>query len=175
MGLFGKSKVTSEEKQKQKEEKQQRALEKQQQKEEKLEKLRIKTTAIFIDYLGGHPDFEVRKATNVILKFSEDGSAILITNLFNKVLASLPKGDIVNLELDRASKRSAGKAAAGAIIGGVLTGGLGLLAGAAIGGRRKDDSIIVMTVKYGPAEVELYFKDQKDTKKKYGHVAGLLK
>lgn len=36
--------------------------------------------------------------------------------------------------------RSAGKAAAGAIIGGVLTGGLGAIAGAAIGGRKKDDS-----------------------------------
>jgi len=37
-------------------------------------------------------------------------------------------------------KRSAGKAAAGAIVGGVLTGGIGAIAGAAIGGRRKDDS-----------------------------------
>ncbi len=36
--------------------------------------------------------------------------------------------------------RSAGKAAAGAIVGGVLTGGLGAIAGAAIGGRKKDDS-----------------------------------
>lgn len=36
--------------------------------------------------------------------------------------------------------RSAGKAAAGAIIGGVLTGGIGAIAGAAIGGRKKDDS-----------------------------------
>ena len=36
--------------------------------------------------------------------------------------------------------RSAGKAAAGAIVGGVLTGGIGAIAGAAIGGRKKDDS-----------------------------------
>lgn len=39
-----------------------------------------------------------------------------------------------------AHKRSGGKAAAGAIIGGALTGGVGAIAGAAIGGRRKDDS-----------------------------------
>lgn len=38
-------------------------------------------------------------------------------------------------------KRSAGKAAAGAIVGGVLTGGIGAVAGAAVGGRRKDDSV----------------------------------
>lgn len=40
--------------------------------------------------------------------------------------------------------RSAGKAAAGAIVGGVLTGGLGAIAGAAIGGRKKDDSIFFL-------------------------------
>ncbi len=36
--------------------------------------------------------------------------------------------------------RSAGKAAAGAIVGGALTGGLGAIAGAAIGGKKKDAS-----------------------------------
>lgn len=36
--------------------------------------------------------------------------------------------------------RSAGKAAAGAIIGGALTGGVGAVAGAAIGGRKRDAS-----------------------------------
>lgn len=36
--------------------------------------------------------------------------------------------------------RSAGKAAAGALIGGALTGGAGAIVGAAIGGRKKDDS-----------------------------------
>src|SRR5690625_6657978 len=41
---------------------------------------------------------------------------------------------------DEKHTRSAGKAAAGAIVGGVLTGGVGAIAGAAIGGRKKDDS-----------------------------------
>lgn len=40
--------------------------------------------------------------------------------------------------------RSAGKAAAGAIVGGVLTGGIGAIAGAAIGGRKKDDSVFFL-------------------------------
>lgn len=39
--------------------------------------------------------------------------------------------------IDADQFRSAGGAAAGAIIGGVLTGGIGLIAGAAIGGRRQ--------------------------------------
>lgn len=41
---------------------------------------------------------------------------------------------------DEKHTRSAGKAAAGAIIGGVLTGGVGAIAGAAIGGRKRDAS-----------------------------------
>ncbi len=41
------------------------------------------------------------------------------------------------VELDAETFRSGGKAAAGAIIGGVLTGGVGLIAGAAIGGRKR--------------------------------------
>lgn len=36
--------------------------------------------------------------------------------------------------------RSGGKAAVGAIVGGALTGGVGLIAGAAIGGKRRDSS-----------------------------------
>lgn len=43
--------------------------------------------------------------------------------------------------------RSAGKAAAGAIIGGVLTGGIGAIAGAAIGGRKKDNSVFFLDFK----------------------------
>lgn len=46
----------------------------------------------------------------------------------------------LGMNTNLAYKRSGGKAAAGAIVGGVLTGGLGAIAGAAIGGRRKDDS-----------------------------------
>lgn len=40
-------------------------------------------------------------------------------------------------EIDNESYRSAGKAAVGAIVGGVLTGGIGLIAGAALGGRKR--------------------------------------
>lgn len=46
----------------------------------------------------------------------------------------------LGLHKEEKHTRSAGKAAAGAIIGGVLTGGVGAIAGAAIGGRKKDDS-----------------------------------
>lgn len=45
---------------------------------------------------------------------------------------------------EQSHTRSAGKAAAGAIVGGVLTGGVGAIVGAAIGGRKKDNSIFWM-------------------------------
>ncbi len=44
------------------------------------------------------------------------------------------------LPIDEEKYRSAGGAAMGAIVGGVLTGGIGFLAGAAIGGRRRRNS-----------------------------------
>lgn len=50
------------------------------------------------------------------------------------------KYHFLGMNTNLAHKRSGGKAAAGAIIGGALTGGVGAIAGAAIGGRRKDDS-----------------------------------
>ncbi|MGF7049097.1 hypothetical protein J2T13_003605 [Paenibacillus sp. DS2015] len=56
--------------------------------------------------------------------------------------------------------------AAGALIGGVLTGGIGLLAGAAIGGRKKDNSLAVVSFTDGPFESIIYFRcEQKEYQK----------
>jgi len=55
--------------------------------------------------------------------------------------------DILPLAED--SFRNAGKAAAGAVIGGLLTGGIGFLAGAAIGGRRRTDGMYAIVLKDG--------------------------
>lgn len=43
-------------------------------------------------------------------------------------------------EIDSDAYRSAGGAAVGAIVGGVLTGGIGLIAGAAFGGRKRQNA-----------------------------------
>lgn len=51
--------------------------------------------------------------------------------------------------IDEENYRSAGKAAAGAIIGGVLTGGVGLVAGAAIGGRRRGERTFLIAFNDG--------------------------
>lgn len=59
------------------------------------------------------------------------------------------KRSVVSVDWEYQEGRSAGKAAAGAIVGGLLTGGLGAIAGAAVGGRKKDESTAVITFEEG--------------------------
>ncbi|MBC1887982.1 hypothetical protein HCA63_06410 [Listeria booriae] len=44
------------------------------------------------------------------------------------------------------SSRSVGKAATGAVVGGILTGGIGAIAGGALGGRKKDTSYATISL-----------------------------
>jgi hypothetical protein len=54
--------------------------------------------------------------------------------------------DLKSVEaIDADTYRSGGGAALGAVIGGVLTGGLGFLAGAAFGGRKRHDATYLIT------------------------------
>ncbi|MFL7944501.1 hypothetical protein ACKA0G_29030 [Priestia megaterium] len=62
-----------------------------------------------------------------------------------EVITEVPFADkkrwhIVNIEWEESSTRSAGKAAAGAIAGTVIAGPIGTIAGAAMGGKKKDTS-----------------------------------
>lgn len=62
-----------------------------------------------------------------------------------EVITELPFADkkrwhLVNIEWEESSTRSAGKAAAGAIAGTVVAGPIGTIAGAAMGGKKKDTS-----------------------------------
>lgn len=53
---------------------------------------------------------------------------------------------IVGVEWEEAAQRSAGKAAGGAIAGTLVAGPLGTIAGAAIGGRKRDNSKAYLTL-----------------------------
>lgn len=67
-----------------------------------------------------------------------------------KTKVKYAEGDIASVQaLDEETYRNGGKAVAGALIGGVLTGGIGLLAGAAIGGRRRKEGLYLVTFKDG--------------------------
>lgn len=86
--------------------------------------------------------------------------------IFNIPFKLIKEYEIISLDWEEKSTRSAGKAAAGAIVGGALTGGIGLLAGAALGGKKKDNSTAVviylddkgkeqkLVVRCGPKEYE---------------------
>lgn len=53
---------------------------------------------------------------------------------------------LLNIQTVEQYKRSVGAAAVGGIAGGLLLGGVGLLAGGAIGGRRKDDNSYIVSL-----------------------------
>jgi hypothetical protein len=68
---------------------------------------------------------------------------------FQAGLSLTQKKSVANVEWEHQEGRSAGKAAVGAIGGGILAGPLGLIAGAAIGGKKKDQSTAVITFEDG--------------------------
>ena len=120
-------------------------------------------------YLGGHPGLQGPKDVTV----ERLGQTLKIqAGMFGGSVA-IPLSDIRGLTMGKGTRRSVGKAAAGAIIGGVLTGGIGAIAGAAIGGRSRDDSTITLTVAHGEIEVDLLFTGDR-VAKQYGSFAALL-
>lgn len=106
------------------------------------------------EYLGGHPKI---KGKEVKIRRGKDSQTLNIDGTNYQV---------TSVEWLEQGVRSAGKAAAGAIIGGVLTGGIGLVAGAAIGGRKKDVSKAVITVQDGVVNYTIYLRcEEKEFQK----------
>lgn len=125
-----------------------------------------------INYKGGHP--EIPYTTKVIMTINSKGIQLSHFNNFKKKEIFIPKEKIVNVDLEEKTSRSAGKAAAGAIIGGVLTGGIGLLAGGALGARKKDQSKIYLTINYGDRDCVLILETGKKTDNVYSEIVGLF-
>lgn len=96
----------------------------------------FKKSAAFI-VIGGRNYFP-KSSGNVYAMIEEKERGEGIVKIKNKLYYYLGS------HKEEKHTRSAGKAAAGAIIGGVLTGGVGAIAGAAIGGRKKEDSTFWM-------------------------------
>lgn len=106
-----------------------------------------------LDVVAGSPHINSKNV--VIMKGKTPGKLCFQTGPFK------PKQEfnIVDIAWGEQSARSAGKAVAGAVVGGLLTGGLGLLAGAAIGGRKTDDSrAVVLYLDESGKEHKLYLK-----------------
>lgn len=88
--------------------------------------------------------FEVIGGKNLLPKSTGNVYTMIEDKPEGVVTIKKKKYHFLGMNTNLAHKRSGGKAAAGAIIGGALTGGVGAIAGAAIGGRRKDDSTAML-------------------------------
>lgn len=106
-------------------------------------------SSVSVEIVAGNALLSGKHVT--ITKGREKGSLSFNTGIFKPV----KELRVVAVEWQEGSRRSAGKAAAGAIIGGVLTGGIGLLAGAAIGGRKRDNSIAIIALNDGQGQEQL--------------------
>lgn len=86
----------------------------------------------------------------------------------------IPKEDITEIGLNQETYRSAGKAATGAIIGGVLTGGIGFIAGAAIGGKRRKENELTLVVNYENESCYLELKPSNSIPKLYQELKKIM-
>ncbi|GAA4711292.1 hypothetical protein [Brevibacillus fulvus] len=119
-----------------------------------------------LDVVAGSPHINSKNV--VIMKGSTPDHLCFQTSPFKPKL----EVKIEDISFGEQSTRSAGKAVAGAIVGGVLTGGIGLLVGGAIGGRKKDDSrAIVSYLDDAGKEHKLYLKCNG---KQYAELVSLL-
>lgn len=110
-----------------------------------------------VKYLIGYPGWNDPKAVTVVV----GSNAIrIVDSLKNDIVIN--GYDIVDISFDAQMKRSGTRAATGALIGGVLTGGIGLLAGAAIGAKAKDKSEMTILFREGDRErtIQLQTKDK---------------
>jgi hypothetical protein len=89
----------------------------------------------------------INQPTSIEINFKEGRVEIhYVYGFFKGKNIVLKPEDILDLSFDQETYRSAGKAAAGAIIGGLLTGGIGLLAGAALGGKRQKNNKLCLSI-----------------------------
>ena len=93
----------------------------------------IKKTRITVKLVSGKEQIGSKKDTVALVEL-EPGIVSVNTRQYK----------FMGFDWGEQKYRSGGKAVAGAVIGGVLTGGIGALAGAALGGKRRDASKATM-------------------------------
>lgn len=132
-------------------------------KKKSLEK-KMMSDGFDVEYLGGYP----RWTTPGTVKFRIEDSNIVLTRSGDRFVIS--KDMIVAISNEKSGQRSVGKTAAGAIVGGMLTGGLGLIVGGALGARKKDTSEVYVTYRYNGVELTLNLRPGKNADKVYAWI-----
>jgi hypothetical protein len=125
-----------------------------------------------IKYEGGIPDFNPAPGT---IQFKEDYAELKLMVGFSRETITIKPDDIIEIGLNQDTFRSAGKAAAGAIVGGLLTGGIGLIAGAAIGGKRRKENQLHLIIKYMKTDCEVLIAPNNNTLYIYSGLKALAK
>ena len=129
---------------------------------------------INIEYKGGHPDLPEPCLVNVEVDDFDKCIRLIKVAWSTQLPVYIDYDEILNLSLDEKSKRSLGKAAAGAVIGGVLTGGIGLVAGGLLGGRKKNASLLYITIAPKGRDVNVILKAGKHADQMYAAIAALM-
>jgi hypothetical protein len=122
-------------------------------------------------YEMGFPDISGPK--NILFQFTDTHLELKIVHIFSSIKIIIKPDDIIEIGLNQETYRSAGKAAAGAIIGGVLTGGIGLLVGAALGGKRRKEGELTFIVNYKGNECQVFIKPSSNIPKIYAELKRL--
>lgn len=117
-----------------------------------------------VQYLGGYPLWPNPCKVN----FSIKDSNIILKKRTEELIIS--KEMILEISNEKSAHRSVGKTAAGAIIGGALSGGLGLIVGGALGARRNDTSEIFIIYDYNGNELTLHLMPGNNTDKVYAWI-----
>lgn len=128
-----------------------------------------------IDYIGGHPNWSTTAKAYLNIN-SRDKSVVLSNRGFASEgkLIIIPRDKIKGIDFEDKKTRSIGKAAAGAIIGGILTGGIGLIAGGAIGASAKNKSQLFLTVEHNGMNFNVILKTGSDTNIIYSEICSLF-
>ncbi|MBL7837499.1 MAG: SHOCT domain-containing protein [Bacteroidetes bacterium] len=123
-------------------------------------------------YELGFPD--IKGTNHVVIQFRYDEVEFKILSGFNTKKITLKPDDIIEVGLNQESYRSSGKAAAGAIVGGILTGGIGLLAGAAMGGKRRKENQLRLVVNYMGTDCDVIITPSKNIPTIYAELKKLM-
>ena len=119
-------------------------------------------------YQGGLP--KVKAPKDFKIKFKKDEMIINYTTFLARKVITFKPEQILEVSLNQQNFRSGGNAAVGAIVGGALTGGLGLIAGAAIGGKRQIENKLHFAVEYQGQNCNIILSPSKKTQKLFNEL-----
>ncbi len=138
---------------------------------ERMKILKIKEAGFSTILKSGIPNLDC--GSRIVINTFDDNLIIFD----NKDVTShffINKTDIVDIRFEEKGNRSVGKAATGAIVGGVLTGGIGVIAGAALGAKKKNTSELFIDYTHKERIFTMRLNTGKNTEPVYNRIIKLF-